>query len=92
MWQKRNFGYWVKFRGNITVTMNKTQFDRKKRLDFIVIIDKLLAISEINPITENWWSKKRGAYPRMTATMKVKAGTRSTMAEARVGELYCIPT
>lgn len=31
-------------------------------------------------------------YLVMMASMKVKAGTRSVMAEAKVGELYLIPT
>ena len=31
-------------------------------------------------------------YLEMMASMKVKAGTRSVMAEAKVGELYLIPT
>lgn len=30
-------------------------------------------------------------YLEMTASMKVKAGVRSTIAEAKVGELYPIP-
>ena len=32
------------------------------------------------------------AYLVMMASTKVKAGTRSDMAEAKVGELYLIPT
>ena len=50
----------------------------------------------INTIEERIMMRRSGrylyAYLVMMASTKVKAGTRSDMAEAKVGELYLIPT